>query len=167
MKSIIIIDLETTGLDPQKHEIIEIGAVRAGTGETFEVKVSPERPGDSDPDALRVNGYKEEDWIDAPTLKEALTLLNEFVGDDYPHFMAYNATFDWTFLQKAYHDCDLAIPFDYRKLDLLTLAWAHKPHFGKLNLGYVCNSLGIRPEPGVHRALNGAVCAHEVLKKIT
>lgn len=166
-KPVVIIDIETTGLDAQKHEIIEIGAVRSDTGETFEVKIHPLRIKDADPEALAINGYRKEDWNEAFTLPNALLLLNQFVGDDKPHFMAYNVSFDWGFIQKAYSDCGMDHPFDYRKLDLLTLAWAHKPPFGKLNLGYVCNSLGIRAEPVVHRAINGAMCAHELMKKLT
>ena len=43
----VVIDLETTGLDPTQDKIIEIGAIRFVNGEekeTFETLINPERP---------------------------------------------------------------------------------------------------------------------------
>lgn len=163
--NLIIIDLETTGLYPQTHEIIEIGAVRVSSGETFEVKVQPHNIEDADPVALHINGYDKEKWRDASTLPAALKLLSDFVGKD-AYLMAYNVSFDRSFLEKAYKDCNLPYPFHYHHLDLLTLAWEHLPLGSPLSLKYVASALGVPPEPEIHRALAGAQCAYEVLKKL-
>ncbi len=169
MNKIALIDLETTGLDPQKHEIIEIGCALFDLGnesepDTFEVKIHPLRIADADSTALRINGYNKEEWADAYMLRNALLLLNEFVGEAY--FMSYNATFDWPFIVKAYHDSHLKDPFHYHRLDILTLAWDRLPTGAFLSLKKVCEHFDIPPEPQVHRALNGALAAHKVFRKL-
>lgn len=169
MNNIIFLDCETTGLNPDKHEIIEIGAVKED-GTTFECKVIPLHIKEADPEALKINGYNLKDWGESFLLHHALQLLNEFVGKDMPYFMAYNTSFDLSFLEKAYRDCNLPWPFHYHKLDLLTLAWAWREKTWDMNLSLslknVCLALGIEPEPAIHSALNGAQKAYEVYKKL-
>ena len=76
-KKIAFTDLEMTGLDPLKHEIIEFGLVVADE-ESLEIlarydqKVKPEHIEAAQKEALGVAGYKEEDWKDAISLKDAL-----------------------------------------------------------------------------------------------
>ena len=161
--NLVIIDLETSGLDPLVHEILEIGAVRAADGAEFEVKVWPLRK--VDPEAAKVNGYTPEKWREeAFLLPQALKLLAEFVGTD-AYMTAYNVSFDRPFLEKAYRDCNLPYPFHYRHLDLMTLAWA-KSIFGlPPSLKEACDIFNVPPESEVHRALNGAQCAHGLYQK--
>lgn len=167
MNDLIIIDLETTGLNPERHEIIEIGAVKPHTGEVFEVKVHPMRIKDAEQKALEINGYKKEEWEEAFLLPNALKLLSIFVGNTRPYMMAYNVSFDRSFLEKAYKDCNLAYPFHYHHLDLLTLAWAKLPAGSSLSLKNAALSLGLTPEESIHRALGGARCANSLLASLT
>lgn len=166
MKDIIIVDLETTGLSPEKHEIIEIGAVNVTTGETFECKVHPLHISTADSKALEINGYKHEDWADAFLLPNALKLLNQFIGAGKPYFMAYNASFDWSFLQSAYAHTGISDPFHYHHLDLMTLAWFMLPKQTSLSLKNVCLTLEIDSENVIHRALAGALKAKTVFDKL-
>lgn len=169
--NLFIVDLETTGLDSSKHEIIEIGCVNTSNGETFECKVHPLHLSDADPKALEINGYKHEDWEDAFLLPNALKLLGQFVtcGEEKssPHFMSYNASFDWPFLQQAYARTGIRDPFHYHHLCLLTLAWNWQGKPESLSLKNVSLALGIPPEPEVHRAINGALTAYKVFKFLT
>lgn len=166
-----ILDLETTSLDSSTGEIIDIGCVNTVTGATFECKVLPLHIKEADPESLKINGYKPEDWEEAFLLPHALQLLSEFVDsgtDDTPaYMMAYNVSFDRSFLEKAYKDCNLPYPFHYHHLDLLTLAWFRLPECERFSLRETCSRLGIPPEPPIHRALAGAQCAYEVYKKLT
>jgi len=60
------IDIETTGLNLEKNEVIEIGCVLATplleVIEEFELKIKPEHIENADPVALKVNHYNEKDW---------------------------------------------------------------------------------------------------------
>ena len=165
--NILIVDIETTGLLPEKHEIIEIGAVNASTGETFEVKVYPLHIKEAQPEALKVNGYNKKDWEDAFLLPNALKLFSQFIGDNRPMMVAYNISFDRAFLEKAYKDCGMVYPFHYHHLDLLTLAWdRHWNRTACTSLKNLCTALNIPPEPPIHRAGTGAQKAFEVYKTL-
>ena len=165
--NLIILDIETSSLDPSKGEILEIGAVRIATGEAFEVKIHPLRIKDADPEALAVNGYNKKDWEEAFLLPHALQLLSEFVDLAPAYLMAYGVSFDRSFLEKAYRDCNLPYPFHYHHLDLMTLAWAHSKEGDPLSLSAVASRLGVAPEAKPHRALAGAVCSWEVYQNLT
>lgn len=162
---IAIVDLETTGLDPYKSEIIEIGAVifnpeNLNTKQEISVKVKPVHG--CDPRAAAVNGYNEEEWKDALSIKEVLkSLAPKWQGAS---FMSYNVTFDWSFMAQAYREIGTNDPFHYHRFDLMTMAWNHLPLGSSISLKNVCSALGIPPEPTVHRALNGALSAFEVYK---
>lgn len=167
-----IIDLETTGLDPAIHEIIEIGLVVCDSKdytiyETFDIKIKPERPEDGHPKAYEVNGYTAEEWEDAVTLRQALILLTERM--EKATLMAYNVSFDYGFLQAAFRKHEIVDPMNYHRLDLLTLAWSKIPHdkMQSWALRSVCAFLRIPPEPKVHRGANGAMKAYEVYRRLT
>src|ERR1035441_1042254 len=66
-RSLVIVDLETTGLDPLVHEVIDIGAVRVDQASldieaTFSAKIAPAHIELANPIALQVNGYTPEGW---------------------------------------------------------------------------------------------------------
>ena len=168
---ISIIDVETTGLDPNKHEIIEIGAVifddeKIGSLETVNIKVKPEYIELAAKEALKINGYKEEDWKDAVTMEDAMSILSPKVNDSV--FCAHNMIFDWGFLEAACKKLSIMLPFNHRKVDLFSLAWAKLDHkkMKYWNLKAICKELEIEPEPEIHRAINGAMTEYEVYKKL-
>ncbi len=164
---LIIVDVETTGLDPSQHEIIEIGAVNVDTQETFEVKVHPLRFTDADPVALKLNGFDRKTWMnEAFLLKNGLKMFSEFVGDTGATLMAYNISFDKNFLEAAYRACKLPFPFHYAPLDLMTMAWCKGKSNSVPSLKTACFDYKVPPEPEIHGALNGALTAFEVYKKL-
>lgn len=166
---VCIIDLETTGTDASRHEIIEIGAVIFDSAfpkyvHTFDMKVKPVHLETGDPGAFKVNGYVKEEWENAHSLQFALQALQQVAHGCV--FMAYNVCFDWSFIEAGYKTVGLRNPFNYHKLCLMTYAWAKMPQATSLKLRDMCTALGIAPEPEVHRALNGAKRAFEVYKKL-
>ena len=117
----MIVDIETTGTNPDIHEIIEIGAVNEVTGETLSLKVVPIHIHTADPRALEVNGYTPEAWKDAVTLGHALLRLKQFSinGRVLPFMLGYNVSFDRMFLEKAYRECGI-VSVSYTHLTLPT-----------------------------------------------
>ena len=81
--NLAFVDIETTGLDVLEHEIIEIGCVLTTPDleviEEFELKIKPEHIENANPVSLKVNHYKEEDWVDALPLEEAMQIFAEKV----------------------------------------------------------------------------------------
>jgi len=58
MSNIIFVDTETTGLDPDRHEVWEIALIEED-GTEHEWRMRPQRLRDADPGALRVNHFYE------------------------------------------------------------------------------------------------------------
>ncbi len=91
-------DIETTGLDPREHEIIEIGAVRfsmeEGLMDTFSSLVAPENP--IPPKMTKIHGITNEMVKDAPSIDRVLEDFIGFIGDD--PLLAHNSQFDAKFI---------------------------------------------------------------------
>ncbi|HVC54364.1 MAG TPA: DNA polymerase III subunit epsilon [Stellaceae bacterium] len=95
----IVIDTETTGLDPRAgHRIVEIAAVElmhhVATGRVFHRYVNPER--DMPPDALAVHGLTAEFLATHPGFGAIAEELVAFIGGD--RLVIHNAEFDLAFL---------------------------------------------------------------------
>ena len=95
----IILDTETTGLDPSKgHRIVEIGCIeiwnKLPTGKTFHKYVNPER--DIPREAQNVHGLSSEFLSDKPKFKEISDDFLDFISDST--IVAHNANFDIKFI---------------------------------------------------------------------
>ncbi len=179
-------DLETSGVYPIEwirgedgittprpyHEIIEIGLIlfhptTFAVIDTLDVKVKPVRMHLASPEALKVNGYREEDWVHAVPLGEAMERYAALTKDSV--FWAWNATFDWSFISNAFSEVGVANQMDYRRFDLMSAAYRElkkrelKPSFKQ---SFVAELLGVPKEPEVHRAINGANVAYQIYQKL-
>lgn len=102
--SVVVLDLETTGLSPQKDGIVEIGAVRISGGvltdDVFESLVRPTGPNGetiSIPKAASdVHGILNHQVVDAPTIAEVLPRFADWAGG--VPCVAHNSSFDFKFL---------------------------------------------------------------------
>lgn len=95
----LIMDTETTGLDPLKGDrIIEVGIVemvgRKFTGEKLHVYINPQRG--MDDEVIRIHGISEAFLTDKPTFDQVAQSLYDFM--DGAEIIAHNATFDMNFL---------------------------------------------------------------------
>ena len=95
----IILDTETTGLDPTKgHRIVEIGCVeiwnKLPTGKTFHKYINPER--DIPKEAQNVHGLSREFLSDKPKFREISNDFLAFVSNST--IVAHNANFDIKFI---------------------------------------------------------------------
>ena len=80
MEPLIALDLETTGLDPKRDTVIEIGAVKfrgSRTEETWSTLVNPGRP--LHPSIIALTGINDDMLSTAPRLSQVLGELENFV----------------------------------------------------------------------------------------
>ncbi len=160
MKNICILDIETTGLDPYSHEIIEIGALL--NGKRFNVKVMPRHPKTAEKASIRINGYTQKKWEKAVQLQTAMLELTEFAKGST--LATYNVSFDWLFLHRSFALTFGTSPFIYHRIDIMSMVYERT---GKImTLKEACKEFGIREEPKVHRAINGANRAYQVMEKL-
>ncbi|MGC8838290.1 MAG: helicase C-terminal domain-containing protein [Anaerolineae bacterium] len=148
----VALDLETTGLDPERDAIIEIGAVRfrgERVFETFSTLVNPGRP---IPFRIQqLTGITDRDVAGAPPLRAVAGALARFVG---PHtVVGHNVAFDLSFLQRQ------GILRGQPSLDTFELAGILMPHAVRYSLGRLADELGI-VFPERHRALADAQATH-------
>jgi DNA polymerase-3 subunit epsilon len=169
--TIAFVDLETTGLDFRRHEILEIGVIRADA-RTLEiiaqcdVRVCPERLENASTEALAIAGYSFEDWAEASTLEVALARVAPLL--DGALVAGHNVGFDWAFLEEAFRREELPLPeVDHHRLDTASLAWplVASGELSSLSLNSVAACFGLeRPTP--HRALADARCSLEVARRL-
>ncbi len=98
----VVVDIETTGLDPEKHEIIEIGAVKVNRDSkvhtTLTALVKPK--GKLPKKITELTGITDEMLArDGEILESAMSDFLDFVGD--LRLVYFNAPFDHAFLTKA------------------------------------------------------------------
>jgi len=123
MRREIILDTETTGLDPASgHRVIEIGCLEliggVRTGQFFHTYLNPER--DVPPEAEMVHGITTEFLRDKPLFSEKVDMFLEFLGD--ARLVIHNAAFDLKFVNAELERHGFpAIPFE-RALDTVSMA---------------------------------------------
>jgi DNA polymerase III alpha subunit (gram-positive type) len=170
-KPLVILDLETTGLNPKAHEIIEIGALKVNQDELtifgrFSIKMNPDHIQTADPKALEVNGYNPEDWKSA--FPQQVGIFEFGVWVEGCLILAQNITFDWGFLIETWERYNFGIRFpgDYHRLDLASMSWFALPNSESISVSKIAERLGVEPEPKIHRAYEGAALNLRVLRKL-
>ena len=161
----IILDTETTGLDPGLgHRIVELACVeivnrRPGTRD-FHRYVNPERP--SDPGALEVHGLTEDFLADQPKFRDVADDFLEFV--DGAELIIHNAPFDVAFLNAELARLDRP-PIERHVASITdSLRLAKDLHPGKRNsLDALCERYAIDNSA---RTLHGALLDARLLAEV-
>ncbi|WP_198369042.1 DNA polymerase III subunit epsilon [Roseomonas rosulenta] len=139
----IILDTETTGLDPlQGDRVIEVAAVELvnllPTGAVFHRLVDPQR--DIPAEATRIHGFTNGDLAGKPRFADIIAELVSFLGD--APIIAHNAPFDFGFLDAEFRRCGVQ-PLDRgRMIDSLALAKQRYPGMPN-SLDALCRRLGV------------------------
>ena len=101
IETFVALDTETTGLNPDTSEIIEIGMVCVRNGKLNKRYHQLFKPQTEISRAItHLTGIRNEDCVDKPPLNEHLENIEMFL--DSPWIVAHNANFDISFLQKAF-----------------------------------------------------------------
>lgn len=159
----IILDTETTGLDPATGDrIVEIGAVELinhmPTGKTFHVYINPER--DMPKEAEAVHGLSSAFLSDKPVFAAIAQDFLEFIGD--ATLIIHNASFDVGFLNAELGFLGQPSILPERVVD--TLHIARQKHPGSANsLDALCRRYGI---DNSKRTKHGALLDSELLAEV-
>ena len=162
----IILDTETTGIDPkQGHRIIEIGCVemigRKLTGNNYHVYVNPQRVVEQE--AINVHGITNEMLADKPLFS---TIADEFLSFiQGAELVIHNAAFDVGFIDHEFALLKQGFPTVASCCGVVdTLALARKKHPGqKNNLDALCKRYFI---DNSSRTLHGALLDAEILAEV-
>lgn len=147
----IVFDLETTGLDPQKHEIIEIGAIKINKNSTnheaFQYLIKPKKK--ITQKITDINGITN-DMVnrEGRELADVLPEFIDFIGNH--RLIAYNAEFDMKFINAAAERHGLTINNKHScALKMARKAWPDLPSYKLESLA----KSGNLSTTGNHRAL--------------
>ena len=166
----VIFDLETTGLDSEKHNILEIAAVRFtkeqyldnGQIDTFQTFIKQTQP--IPKKIIEITSITDEMVSDGETLHEALPNFFDFAGSR--KLIAYNAPFDTKFIRQAAKIIDFSLPRPFSVDCALELARERLIHMPNYKLGTVAQAFQIDTS-GAHRALQDCVMTLHVYVNLT
>jgi DNA polymerase-3 subunit epsilon len=166
----LILDTETTGLDPKLgHRIIEIACLemidRELTGNSLHLFINPERT--IDPDASRIHGIYDDDVRDKPIFSELAKEIISFISG--AELIIHNAKFDMNFLDFQFNMHGFGLTIDYIENVVDTLMIARQRFPGSKNsLDALCDRFKIdRSDRGLHGALIDCRLLSEVYLNLT
>jgi len=159
VSSFVVLDFETTGLDPSNDEIIEVGAIKVigGVGDSeFSALVKPSCPVSDF--ITNLTGITNEMVVDSPSIEEVLPELLDFIGD-LP-VLGHNIHFDVNFL---YDNCirHLGSPFTNDMFDTLRIARNVFADKCGSRLSHLAHYFNLEQDEA-HRALADCYCTLDV-----
>ena len=189
---IAVIDTETTGLSPSRHEVIEIGLIlfeqewkgdkwHINVKEEWEAKLKPENIATADPVSLTINGYSEKAWENAMSQKEGLreleskiTLVEESAKGNtemkkvnHVILMGHNLAFDFAFLNEAFRRAGVNHVLNRVNIDTTSFARAVLRKEGpmRFSLQALTEHFGIKNDKA-HTALSDCRATLELYQKL-
>lgn len=175
----IILDIETTGIDPENNSIISIGALDFFNPlNQFYVECRIFKNAEISEEALAINGFTREQilFTNKYSLEEGLLKYTDWLKHVGEKTIAgENPGFDRGFLNASFERCGLKrIPF--RTIDLHTLSYVNhlvngiaiplKEGVSNINLDFTLGYAGLPSEPKPHNALTGAKYEAEAFSRI-
>lgn len=163
MARVIVLDTETTGLDPAEHRLVELAAVGVDRKEeVYESFIYPGR--DIPPEAKAIHHITEKMCEGAPTISQAIEQMLSIMGPPEV-IVAHNAKFDRGFIEAAF-------PPNFKPKWICTyrsalVVYPYAPGHSNQVLRYW---LGLEPDlpPGLapHRALYDILVTREIFQSL-
>lgn len=128
-RRIVFVDVETTGLDPRRHEVWEIATVeRSGPARLWYPELNRQKWGQADPTALEISGFWQRRESSPQSPREVAALLSDWLGG--VTFAGANPAFDDAFLSEFVRRHQYPVTWHHRLLDVPV---------------YVAGALGLEP----------------------
>jgi DNA polymerase III epsilon subunit family exonuclease len=158
MNSIVALDIETTGLDPEKDFVIEIGMVRFSprrVEDEWSTLINPGRP--IPPFITQLTGITDQMVREAPKIQSVFEQIRDFAGND--PILGHNVRFDLSFLRRH------RLLGLNEAIDTYELAAVLLPSAGRYNLAALGQILNI-PLPANHRAFDDARVTRGIYQRL-
>lgn len=176
----IVVDVETTGLNPRRHSIVSIGAVDFSNPKNqFYQECRIFEGAEITPEALQINGFTEEQVKDMtkPPLEAVMRKFAEWLKNTPDKTIAgENPTFDGDFMLSSARRYGIELGIGKRVVDLHSLSYSYHLKKGlvlpmregrsDLNLDKTLVLIGLPPEPKPHNALRGAKMEAEAFSRL-
>jgi DNA polymerase III epsilon subunit-like protein len=168
----IVIDIETSGPTPSLYAMLSLGAATLNSPpESFYVEFKPDME-KTDLESMQVHGLEISTLVkDGTEPKAALEAFAAWVEQvtppgAVPVFCAFNAPFDWMFVNDYFHRYLGYNPFGHKALDIKALYMGHTgTRWGETSHLAISTALS-KPESLSHHAREDALQEAELLKEI-
>jgi len=177
----IVVDIETSGLDPRKHGILEMAGLKFENPDVFfHSYCGLDKEDEIDSKALEINGFTEEETRDLsrPTQKKALDKFFKWIEERKDFYAAGEnvGSFDLNFIKVKADKYGLIFPFQYRSYDLNTAAVCKYERIycklpivdGKIKVGLpqILELVGMKDERGKHEVLEDCRLEAECISRL-
>jgi DNA polymerase III epsilon subunit-like protein len=176
----LVVDVESTGLDPQRHALVSVGAIDfLHPDDHFYRECRVWEGAAIDREALRINGFSDAQLRDSrkPSLAQTLdAFIQWFSRHPNRTFAGLNPAFDRALLIASAQRAGIEWRPGHRMVDLHSLCYAHQlgrgvipsePHdLMTLTTNEIFRYVGLPPEPRPHHALTGAKMEAEAFSRL-
>ena len=172
-KALVLFDCETSGLDPDKHQSIELAAIRIEETPRGALRIADQmdtfiKLPDGEklpPDIVELTGITDAKLLSegVNTHKAAKTFARMFSGTGAVLMVAHNAQFDIQFVSALLRKEQQTISVPVNKLDTLTVYKDRRPYPHKLANAIIAYNLTDKVQNS-HRAIDDVLAMFEVMK---
>lgn len=174
-----VLDTETTGLNPSRHEIIQLGLIEYQIDDSgllapireHEYKLKPLHIETADPEALKINGYHTRRWLDADEFDNIVPMLDR-IWSTNELLLGQNLIFDLRFISKEYARLGLPQPKFPKYIDTKHMGscLVNEGILKSSSMDNMCKHFDIKYKGRAHTALTDCqrtVTLWETLQKYT
>lgn len=175
----IVVDVECTGLNPDRHSILSIGAIDYNSPiRTFYGECRAFPGAELSEEGLKIAGFSHTDIVaqNKPTLEALVAQFLIWSGDCTERTLAgHNPDFDRDFLRASAERYNLPWTFGHRVVDLHSLAYGYqfsrgilpsRNELSGLTSDQIHSFVGLPEEPHPHHALTGAAMEAEAFSRL-
>jgi DNA polymerase-3 subunit alpha (Gram-positive type) len=163
LKSYIAFDIETTGLDPQENEIIEIGALKVRDGQVAERFIEFIHPCSLISASItNLTGITNEMVSGARPMEQVIPDFLDFCEEDI--LIGHNVRFDYSFVKAS--AARTSLPFEKMGVDTLTIAQKVHKELPSKSLSSLCEYYHIENK-SAHRAYHDALATAKLYQTLS